>query len=76
MFQTYPYSTNLGVEYQSELLNEPHRELPILSDGRASFALKTSLQQAARWLEAQVTRLGENVPCVGLEPACDMRFTA
>ena len=73
MFQTYPYATYLGQEYQGELLNETHRELPILSDGRP---LRNPLQDAARWLEARITRLGENVPCVDLEPACDMRFSA
>ena len=73
MFQTYPYAKNLGLAYQAELFNKPKRELPLLSDGHRSHAV---LQRAARWLETRLNGMGENVPCVGLEPACDMRFTA
>jgi len=72
MSHLYTYSLYLGLEHQKTLLNEPRRELPSLNDRHAWRVARASLKRAAHWVEAQIARVGEQVPCVGLDPACEM----
>jgi hypothetical protein len=69
----FTYTVRYGLERQRELLNTPHRELPVLSPSRPSFAVRKALSKVGEWARQAFEREGEL--CLKLAPACEMRFS-
>jgi hypothetical protein len=73
MQHLYTESLQYGLERQKTLRGEQRHELASLSDGRRTGASEL-LHRAASWLVDQLAALGQNLPCVDNELACDVQL--
>ena len=73
MNRLYTEINGYGLERQEQLRGEQRRERISLSDGRWLDA-RQWFQRASNWLVDQLAYVGNSLPCIDNELACDMHM--